>query len=164
MTTYCAPTDLLTGDMTVSNNMLTQFTTLGTEEIDAVLSQVFVLPLAAIPPAVELSAYAKLNLKMANRAIASGRLIMDRAALAEDNALHAYGKSLYDEGMLMVMAMKGGTIDLGAVKLAAFTSEGDGPSVTNYDATSGVDAYYEFVSGGGSWDAETSLSWKPGPA
>lgn len=155
---YCTISDLLIGDMTISDSDKTRYLNLGAEDIDAELGTVYELPLGPLP----LPAHVQLLLKRANRLVSSGRLIMDKALIAQDQGLHAYGKSLYDEGMGMVYAMATGKIDLQDVIKIVTQTEGQGAMTTGGDVPSGVDWFYDFVSADPWTTGPVTQSWRPG--
>jgi len=84
-------------------------------------------------------------LRQINSLIASGRLLMDMAAKSEDMDLHKYGKSLFDEGMSLLMKVLDGSFPLrGAVPL---DEEGlpDKLIILQQDPESLVEGFYQQV-------------------
>lgn len=136
---------MVVGDLTVSDTTRTNFVQRAADEMDQALGTVYIIALTPIPPAGTLPASALLALKRCNYLIASGRLLLDRAAVSEDVQLHAYGESLLQEGQMLLYSIMSGSIFLGATKInTADAALNTGPQIFEGDATSGVDAYYEW--------------------
>lgn len=159
---YCTNADLLVGDLTVSDPTRTAFVQRGADEMDQELAKIYVLPLTPIPPAIALSASGLLALKRCNYLISSGRLLIDRGGAALDEHLQAYGASLLQEGQMLLYQIVSGNVILGAVTIATEDTTGNAPSIINFDATSGVDAYYEFVGHRSGDLSPPTLGWRPG--
>lgn len=139
---YAGTADLLVGGMIVNPTEAAQFIEVAADEIDSVLGFTYVIPLTAVEPHVALI------LKRVNALIASGRLILSTAVGGEDGSLHAYGRSLLMEGQDTLAAIANGNIQLvGADKTAPHADDGTGnaPSISQGDATSGVDAFYAWL-------------------
>jgi phage gp36-like protein len=142
---YSDKDDLLVGDITISEGTKARFVEDAAKEMDASLASAYLLPLSPIPPAVALPEYSILSLERTSNLIASGRLLMDRAAGGEDTALHAYGLSLLTEGQMLLRSLVAGTITLPALRIPEQATASNAPSLVNFDAYSGVDAFYEFA-------------------
>lgn len=157
---YAAITDLLLGDISFTGPERTRFLTDAHNEVDEELGYVYTLPLGPTP----FSTHVALILKRTTALIASGRLILDRDAVGEDMALHAYGQSLLQEGMMRLAGMRSGAIDLVAVvKIPGTQGAGNAPSIIQGDTTSGVDAFYGWINSS-PYDAPTMGQpwWQPG--
>jgi hypothetical protein len=164
---YASTADLLIGDITFTTSETDKFVNFAADEMDSELGVMYVIPLSGVDGAA-IPAHVLLTLKRCNALIASGRLILSRAAGGEGDTLHAYGKSLVDEGKSLLCAMADGTLTLsGVLKLDAFgsvDSGGNAPSIQQGDATSGVDAFYSWLTAG-PYDAVPSPGspwWGPG--
>lgn len=161
VTPYCGPEDLILGKMHKDDGAgKIRFTELAAEEINECLANVYVLPLAPIPPILALSEATRLALKRCNIFIASGRYLMDAAAGGQVEGVDAYGLYLLGEGKRLLDSMESGQLDLGAIKIVTATT-GDAPMITNLDSVSGLDAYYGFSSGDPLVYGET-YGWRPG--
>lgn len=135
---YCKDGDLLVGDLGGLDDKKEQYIGLATDEMNGFIGFVYVLPLTGV------SVHVALVLKSICRKLASGWLLMAQSAGAEDGSVHAYGKSLVDEAYRDLWAIRNGAIDLGTPKIST-ASTGDAPGIVQGDATSGVDAFYEWV-------------------
>ncbi len=139
--TYSTDADLLIGDITYDTGTTDRFRVIAKNEIDSKLGWLYVLPLTGI------TSHITLILQNIESHIATGRLILDRAAGGEDSALQAYGASLLKEGQDdLMMIMSGMLVLTGAQRIASEAAEGNAPSIIEGDMTSGVDAYYGWVS------------------
>lgn len=160
---YSATTDLLLGDMPLSAALdKSKFVADAADEIDSAIGAAYVTP---VPMAAPVPRHVQLHLKRINNFLATGRLIMAVDVGGEDTQLHAYGLSLVSEARQALQAIVDGSYPLdGVVKQPQEHQRTAGPSVTNYDATSGVDAFYGFVSEP-RWAApvpQLAPLWKPG--
>jgi len=156
MSEYCKVGDLIVGDVGGMDKVKPQFVTAASEEMDALLGYVYVLPLPTLPP------HQTLLLKDVCRKLASGRLLMDRATAGEDNSTHAYGQSLVDEALRTLWMIRNNQIDLTAPKTESAGSSGDGPAITQGDTYSGVDAFYAWVSDTSPLAPVGEQIWAPG--
>lgn len=133
---------MLLGDISFTAPEKARFLTDAHNEVDEELGYVYSLPLGPLP----FSTHVALILKRTTILIASGRLILDRDAAGEDLSLHAYGRSLLDEGRERLRAMRSGGIDLiGVTKLEIQATDGNAPSIFQGDTYSGVDAFYSWL-------------------
>lgn len=157
-TTYCAADDLLLGDLTVGPNIDKQrYVEMGAEEIDACLYKTYVVPFDLSL----LSHGEKLYLKNVNVLIATGLLLM---ALGNQQDVNMWGKSLLDDGRARLYALHTGATSLdNAPKTTSPVVTA--PATVNYDATSGVDAFYDNVMRNDpiAYPVPTPW-WKPGAA
>ena len=104
---YCTKDDLLTGDIPLAGKYGdgTAFVQLAADEIDAQIGHIYVTPVVFdedTPEKVAKVRPSKLLLKKINTLLASGRIVLDMAAGTEDDRLHAYGKSMHDEAILLL--------------------------------------------------------------
>jgi hypothetical protein len=166
---YCTRDDLLFGTTKVPEPFQDKHVNAAADEIDAALGEVYVLPLAPpdVVPAANtwqaLPQHVKLYLKRCNVFIASGRLLMETSSRGQEGD-DAYAMYLLREGQNLLAQMVNGQVDLGAVKVASMGDSGGGPSIQQYDTTSGVDHFYAFASG----DPYVNYglppeTWHPGP-
>jgi hypothetical protein len=146
VTTYSTKADLRIGDLRLPTRMGdgTGFVEAAAEEIDAQLGHIYKTPLE-IDPNVPSNRPAILLLKNMNNLIASGRLVLDLAASSEDDSLHAYGRSMLQEGLTLLRMIQQRDILLtGAEQIVS--SEGDknltGPMILNEDPVSLVEGFY----------------------
>lgn len=111
-------------------------------EMDAMLGQVYALPIELDPARADHLADILLLNKI-NKFLATGTIIMRANAGGEDSNLHAYGKSLYDDGMKELARIAAGrTVIEGAVKIEEEDQQSNGPIITNKDAVSFVSSFY----------------------
>lgn len=142
---YCGLEDLLLGDLTLPRYMGdgSQFVNIAAEDIDSSLGHIYVTPIEIVgsDPTYRAST---LMLKRINRLLASGRIILDLAAAGEDSDLHAYGRSLYREGMDLLQKIVTGDIVLaGADRVdAGLDAASTGPRIINEDSASLVESFY----------------------
>lgn len=157
---YSAVSDLLVGDLLISNKVdKAKFVTDAADEIDSKLGFRYKIPLTPIPPATVLPIHQILLLKGINNKLASGRLILTLDITAEDRSLHAYGLRLVTEAMNDLMLIANGDIDLTVDPLLpANEDDSKVPAIKNFDAESGVDAFYNQVM------REEPWYWMPGAA
>lgn len=142
---YCTKGDLLLGDIPMPSRYGdgTRFVNMAADEIDGQIGHIYVTPIM-IPsvPSPELRP-AQLLLKKINFLLASGRIILDMAAGGEDESLHAYGRSMWNEATRLLNQIANGTIELiGIPKLDDEGTANNGPSVVNEDSESLVEAFY----------------------
>lgn len=141
---YSVQTDLLLGDIATSPNMnLDAFIQNASDEIDARLGAIYVVPLIQSNFAGWVWSIVK---QMANK-IATGRILLAINSAGENTAINAYGFSLLKEGLCTLEEIVAGRIELpGATGVATPPSaDGNGPTILNYDQYSGVDTFYDNV-------------------
>lgn len=151
---YCEDTDLIVGDIGGLDALKAQFIVAAGNEMDSMLGFVYLLPLSGI------STHVTLLLKTICLKLASGRLLMAQAAGSEDAVVHAYGKSLVDEAMRDLYAIRNMQIDLGAPKVTSMQATGNAPAIHQGDDTSGVDTFYRIM--GASTYGDAPSGWRPG--
>lgn len=146
---YCGLEDLRKGDLPLPAYMGdgTNYVKGAAEEIDAALGQIYETPFN-VGAGTNMERPGILTLKKVNWLLASGRLILDLAASGEDANLHAYGKQMLDEGLLMLAQLASGEMVLvGAETPASEDPDVDpsptGPFVLNEDAESLVQSFYD---------------------
>lgn len=140
---YCGLSDLLLGDLTLPRYAGdgSQFVNRAAEVIDARLGHIYKTPIAIpVDPKFRPSA---LILKQINELLASGRIILDMAAAAEDNNLHAYGRQLMREGEAMLHALEvGDRVLQGADTVDSNDTVVLGPKAIQTDSVSLVEQFY----------------------
>lgn len=132
-----------TGDIRVpSYTSREQYIQNAAEEIEIALGHLYVTPftISDIPanrPTIKF-------LKKVNWLLASGRFILDVAAAGEQDNLHAYGKRMLDEAMVMLADAVSGKITLDGMTPIPRTDDTDwrGPHIHNEDAESLVESFY----------------------
>ena len=146
---YCVVADLLTGDIPLAGKYGngTAFVNLAADEIDGQIGHIYVTPVVFDESTIEKAARvrpAKLLLKKINTLLASGRIILDMAAGGEDANLHAYGKSMKDEAILLLNMITTGKIVLTDAPVLAedVDNQNTGPSISNEDPVSLVESFY----------------------
>ena len=154
---YCDKTDLLTGDIPLAGKYGdgTSFVNLAADEIDAQIGHIYITPVVfdvgdpEDPIKVAKVRPAKLLLKKINTLLASGRIILDMAAGGEDDRLHAYGKSMIDEALILLNQISSMQIILtDAPQLPDVEDDHNtGPSITQEDPYSLVQGFYDRYSG-----------------
>lgn len=142
MTAYCAPEDLLVGDMPTNPTRAQQFIDAAADEIAVALSPVYVWP-----PDEPLDAQTNLVLKRLNVLLATGRYVMAQAVGSEDTSVNAYGSYLLKEAHELLEGVMNQAILLpGVTKATAYaTTAGNGPRVINEDSVSAMKAFYDFT-------------------
>lgn len=114
------------------------------DEIDAQIGHIYVTPITL--PDIPANRPAILLLKKINNLIASGRLILDMAASAEDRTLHAYGYNMLKEGLSLLTMIQNRDIVLTAADQIDTDGDGEksptGPMIFNEDPESLVKGYY----------------------
>lgn len=155
---YCKPEDLLLGDLGGVEDMSQRYIDLAANEMDSMIGYVYILPL----PFTGLPVHQQLILTNIALKLASGRLILAQAVGSEDSAVHAYGKSLIDEAMRDLWAIRNQTIDLTAPKVEGGASVGgDAPVILEGDLYSGVDSFYDWMSNPARQYFNSPI-WRPG--
>lgn len=145
---YCSKTDLLTGDIPLAGKYGdgTSFVNLAADEIDAQIGHIYVTPVVfdeSDPQKAAKVRPAKLLLKKINTLLASGRIILDQAAGGEDDNLHAYGKSMVDEALVLLSGLMAGKIVLTDAPIIEGTeTKANGPSIAQADPYSLVEGFY----------------------
>lgn len=146
---YCTKDDLLTGDIPLAGKYGdgTSFVQLAADEIDAQIGHIYITPVVFDESTPEKAARvrpAKLLLKRINTLLASGRIILDMAAGAEDENLHAYGASMRAEALELLGMISSRKIDLtDAPELVEESDRANtGPSIVQADPYSLVEGFY----------------------
>jgi hypothetical protein len=145
---YCAITDLRKGDLRLPPYMGdgTSYVSGAAEEIDAALGHLYETPID-VGNTSEMTRPSILFLKKINWLLASGRLVLDLAASSESLELHAYGKRMLDEGLLMLERLASGDLKLDGAEPAGDidpeTINVSGPQIINEDSESLVQAFYD---------------------
>jgi len=142
---YCALTDLRTGDLAPpSYQTKEQYIKLAAEEIEAALGHVYVTPFVIASSNENRPTI--LILKKLNWLIASGRFILDVAAVGEQDNLNAYGKRMLDEAYAILKRLANLDPILVGAELIDNGDDGDsvtGPMIHNEDDTSLVGDFYK---------------------
>jgi len=146
---YCAKEDLLTGDIPLAGKYGdgSAFVQLAADEIDGQIGHIYTTPVVfdeSTPEKVAAVRPAKLLLKKINQLLASGRIILDMAAGAEDASLHAYGASMVTEAIALLNQLSSQKIKLTDAPLLPSTEddENTGPSIAQADPYSLVEGFY----------------------
>lgn len=137
---YSSVNDLLLGDLTVAASVDKQkYVVDAGDEIDSRIGLLYVLPLDDLAPA------SKSLLKRINNNLATGRLIMAVAAGGEDSSIQKYADRLVTDAYNELgLIMKDALPLVGPERAAA--SRGDvGPTYSNHDEFSAVDAFEVFA-------------------
>lgn len=149
MVAYCTKDDLLIGDVRLASKYGdgSGFVQLAADEIDGQIGHIYVTPVIFDESTPEKAARvrpAKLLLKKINTLLASGRIVLDMAAGGEDDRLHAYGKSMHDEAILLLNAITSRKINLTDAPLLPDedSRETTGPSMAQDDPYSLVEGFY----------------------
>lgn len=165
-TAYCKVEDLLLGDVTVGGNVNRQlYVDQAADEMDSKLGWIYVTPIdvdgeaagpGGTPPAVPvLPRHERLLLKSINAKIATGRLIMAVSINEEGSAVHAYALRLLKEGNDELLMIANGHVLLTAPRSETPVQEANRvPSVSNLDAESLLDPFYNTVNRSRPWYAE----------
>jgi hypothetical protein len=149
---YCAVSDLRTGDIRLPPYLGTpeQIIKKASDEIDAALGHIYKTPINfPVIQGVDEATYrpAKLTLKKINWLIASGRSMLDMAAVGEDTTQHAYGLGMLKEGLALLKQIETGEMRLTGAELieSGETDAEDftGPSIHNEDPASLVETFYQ---------------------
>lgn len=146
---YSEVGDLLIGDIPLPARIGdgSKFVDMAADEIDSQVGHIYTTPIV-IPDEPQYRP-ARLLLKKINNLIASGRIILDMAAGGEDNDLHAYGRSMLNEGLSLLASIVTGRIVLIGAPLLPGTEDVDtGPLIVNEDPESLVEAFYQQFSHG----------------
>lgn len=137
---FCAPADLITGDMPVSEPRAQAAIDMAYDEIAVALAPVYSWPLSP------LGDHALTILKRINQLIATGRLVMAQAVPSEDNSTQAYGTYMLREGqeLLRQVAMQEVLLP-GVTPSVATAGAGNGPAIINLDGASAMEHFYEWA-------------------
>lgn len=141
---YSLPGDMLLGgippDSVVNQEKYVQD---AADEIDSRLGFTYVTPMVL----TDAPRPVKLLMKRINNFLATGRYIMAVASPIEQQALHAYGRSLVENAEASLTQIAEGVILLEGVALVdeSGAPEKVGPQIHNKDTESAVDAFYDRV-------------------
>lgn len=148
MTAYCTKDDLLTGDIPLAGKYGdgSSFVQMAADEIDAELGHIYVTPIVIEDATEPENRPSVLTLKKINQLLASGRIILDMAAGGEDTDLHAYGRRMIDEALLLLgkicdskMILRGAEM----INSSDVDVENTAVSVTQADSVSLVESFYD---------------------
>lgn len=148
MAAYCSTDDLLMGEIPIPAYIDSQkIVDDAADEIDSKIGYRYNTPVnigvgtPVVRPAV-------LLLKRINAHLATGRLLLQLASPAEQPKVHAYGLYLVQESQRALDSIVSGEIILdGAVGLpGADTEPATAPMISNLDAESNVEAFYDRIS------------------
>lgn len=148
---YCTRENLLVGDIPFSPNEQDRYVNEAADEMDAEIGVEYNLPL----PMNLMPIHVRMKLKTCNAQLASGRLLMSRAAHGEDNSLHAYGASLVKEAKATLALIKCGQFELINATRRISPNSGNAPSIIQGDSKSAIDAFYSNT-------GDTMNIWRPG--
>lgn len=141
-TVYCQNSDILTGDVTVVDDVVQLHVEQAAEEIDAAIGHLYATPI------VNPTGHTASMLKMINVKLATGRYF---AAMSRGNeeSENFYAKTLIKEGLDALQRIASGQVILGGVPTVAPEAADDSraPTLINVDTQSGVGAFYSFVQG-----------------
>lgn len=139
---YCEQGDLLIGDIPLAQRHGdgTPMIKSAANEIDGQIGHIYVTPITVesrpeYRPTV-------LLLRKINYLIASGRLLLDMAAAAEDQQTHSYGMSLLREGINLLGSVSSGKIELIGVDKHEEVVNTGAPRIIHEDPESLVEAFY----------------------
>lgn len=137
---YCEVTDLLIKDFTLApGQTYDEWVDRAADEMHAFLGYRYVIPIVPNATSATLSQHDQLVLKRINILLASGRFYLAHASNDERDRLHAYGRSLVNEAIGALTALRDGKVDLSSAQVLD-TSIGDEsrrmPGVINQDKTS----------------------------
>ena len=143
---YSSPSDMILGGIPVGtgvNDDREKYVQDAADEIDSIIGFRYKTPVT-FP--VNTPRPVQLLLKRLNNWLASGRLILAKASPVENQALHAYGKSLVDDALATLQQIASGDILLENVELAPGNEPTQtGPMISNVDPESNVEAFYDRV-------------------
>ena len=142
--TYSEVADLLLGDIPTPNDA-EKYVNDASDEIDSKLGMRYVTPIT-VDETVPAYRSTPLLLKRINNLLASGRLILAKAASASQQEPNAYGLSMVNDALVALNQLTSGDITLPG---ASFLEENDvgqsGPIISNLDAQSNVESFYGMV-------------------
>lgn len=143
---YCDVVDLLLGDISTSALLDPQkYVNDASDEIDSKIGFVYITPVSINAPTPR---PVVLLLKRICSHLASGRLIMAATLSVEGDKLHAYGESLVTGAQMAITEIVKGNIVLSGVTnniLGPGTDAVKLGIISNKDAESAVDAYYDRI-------------------
>lgn len=146
---YSEVTDLRHGDIPLQTQHGTGegFVQDAADDIDAQVGHIYVTPIIVID--IPANRPTRLLLKKINNLLASGRLLLDMAAAAEDDNLHSYGLQMLKEGMELLRRVSTGEVILaGATNLDGNSDAPERLSISNEDPYSMVEGFYRRVQHG----------------
>lgn len=140
---YSTTEDLLLGDIPVPTDA-GKYIDDAADEIDSKLGLRYQTPImVSDSPETRVT---NLILKRINNWLASGRLIVAKAASGEIQYQHAYGRQLITDAEAALNQIASGDMILpGAAFINADDKGVSGPIIANVDAASGVEAFYGLV-------------------
>ena len=146
MAAYCTTDDLLTGNIPTPAYLSPQkYVDDAANEIDSKIGFIYETPVD-ISPSSPVSRPAILLLQRLNAHLASGRLLMAASAGQEESQVHAYGWQLVKDATLALAELASGSPELdGAPKLPVGDQKVTAPLVSNKDAESNVEAFYDRI-------------------
>lgn len=146
MTTYSTPADMMVNNLqTPDQTVAGQYVQRAADEIDSRLGFRYVTPIViADTPATRAS---MLLLTRISTWLSTGWYILATSVSQEDDSLNAYGNKLVSGAEAALAQIESGAIVLSG---ATFLNTGDvgesGPILSNLDAASQVENFYNFVS------------------
>ena len=149
--TYCTTSDLLIGDITADTSAATLAISNATDEIDAALGFEYVTPINT----ANVATHIRLTLTRCCALIASGRYLLAQGTTTSDEG-NSYGWSLLKEGQGILKSITSGQVSLIGVERRLSSDDNTGPSITQFDATSPLDAFY------GATGTKSGQLWAPG--
>lgn len=146
MVAYSSTNDLLTGNVPTPVSLDPQkFVDDAANEIDSKIGFIYETPvdMSLTSP---VSRPAMLLIQRISNFLASGRLLLAASAGQEDSQVHAYGWQLVKDATASLDAIAKGEIPLdGAPKLPVADQKVTAPLISNKDAESNVDAFYDRI-------------------
>jgi hypothetical protein len=144
MGTYSDVSDLILGDVPQPSDAI-RWVQDATDEIDSKLGIRYVTPIV-IDDSVPANRSTSLLLKRVNNWLASGRLIVAKAASSSEQQMNAYGVYLLTQAENTLNEMVKGEMPLpGLTPLDSSDVGASGPQINNLDAQSNVESFYTFV-------------------
>jgi phage gp36-like protein len=144
MGTYSEVADLILGDIPEPKDAI-RWVQDATDEIDSKLGIRYVTPII-IDDAVPAYRSTALLLKRVNNWLASGRLIVAKAASGSENQMNAYGVYLLTQAESTLDQMMAGEMPLpGLTPIDSTDVVTTGPQINNLDAQSNVESFYTWV-------------------
>lgn len=144
MSTYSEVSDLLLGDIPIPKDAM-KWVQDATDEIDSKLGQRYLTPII-INDSVPGNRSTTLLLKRIANWLASGRIILAKAASASQQETNQYGLMLIKEATSALDSISSGAITLPGASFVNSEDVGEsGPIINNLDATSNVESFYGFV-------------------
>ena len=138
--------------MTVPTGDTTKAIADATDEIDAELGFEYETPInvQAVPTHI------RLTLKRCCALIASGRYLLAVSTSGDEVDANPYGLTLLKEGQAILKSIRSGQTPLMGVPRRLDSDDNTGPSISQFDATSPLDAFY------GTTGTKTGQLWAPG--